>query len=122
MYCSHSRYSAKHHIARYRYRDQSVKDTVFTAAKKKSGDCSRTKNGENGGNFGTNAEYVAQVEGAGSMAEEMPIEEAGQMFCLFFAKISLQLVSRRARTEAENTIRQISDANFDADKLCWLVK
>lgn len=41
---------------------------------------------------------------------------------LVFAEIKLQLVSRRERMKVESILRVVSDANYDASKLCRHVR
>lgn len=63
-------------------------------AEVRSRDCSQSKTRGNDENFGTEAEKVARTERAGSVEEKVNTEETVPKFCLTFAKIARQAVTR----------------------------
>lgn len=111
VYCSHPSYSTKQDIAESRYRAYGVEQTDRTAAKRKSVDCTRAEDGENGRHIRTEAEAIPRVEG------EMPAEEGVPEFCMVSAKTAPQLASTKASKEVKNIIKLVFDGNFDASAL-----
>lgn len=65
---------------------------------------------------------MPRVEGNEDEEVEMPAEETAPEFCLAFAKIALQLVTRGARMKVENIIQLVFGGIFDAGEVRWNVK
>lgn len=84
-------------MPRCRYSAQYVQKSSGTAANMKSTDCSRSENGENSKNIGTEAEEVLRVQEAGSMEEEVLAKKAAPESCLFSAGTALQPIVRKGR-------------------------
>lgn len=104
-------------MARLRCHAQCVKEKDGTAVERKSRECSRTENGQNGELLDTKAEALLGVEGAGCLAKNLHTEEPVSKFCFVFAKIALQLARREKGKKVESNIRLLSNGSLDAGEL-----
>lgn len=62
------------------------------------------------------------MEKAGGVKGDVSTNVTVRKFCLLFAEIPLQLVSRRTRRGDYSISRLVYDDNFDTGELCWHVK
>lgn len=112
MFCSHFWYSKNQRLVRFPYRVQCLKVTDDTAAGRECRECSQNENGENGGHFGTEAEKLPRVKGAGDVKREALTSEGKPEFCLVPAQMTPQLETREGPDKVKTIIRLVPDSQF----------
>lgn len=79
-------------MARYRYRGQCVEKTAGTGAERESEYKLRSEDSDHHGELDVKGGEVHEVEKGEGVKREPPTEKDVPLFCMSFAKISLQLL------------------------------